>query len=134
MRDILEHCIRAKITKIGKNYVWTVFSCCVTVFMKDWHWRSYLDMGSANWLKSLVLAAKYPCGVFLWKNGSLGELRHQGFIAFLMVDWVCYSFVIVKELRMGKTMGLNSVEERVRKCDRENNDGNVRSNQSIDVS
>ena len=37
-------------------------------------------MGLANWLKFPVLAAKYPCGVFLRKNGSLGELGHQGFI------------------------------------------------------
>ena len=31
-------------------------------------------------------------------------------------------------------MGLNSVGERVRKCNRENNGGGVRSNRSIDVS
>ena len=54
------------------------------------------DMDLANWLKSLVLAAKYPCGVLLRKNGSLGELRHQEFIAFLVVDSVCYNSVSVK--------------------------------------
>ena len=31
----------------------------------------YLDMGRTNWLKSPVLAAKYPSGVFLRKNDSL---------------------------------------------------------------
>ena len=31
----------------------------------------YLDMGCTNWLKSTVLAAKYPSGVFLRKNDSL---------------------------------------------------------------
>ena len=55
------------------------------------------------------------------KNSSLGKLRHQGFIVFLVV------------LRMEKTMDLNSVEH-VRKCDRENNSGGARSIQPIDVS
>ena len=35
---------------------------------------------------------------------------------------------------MEKTIGLNSVGERVRKCGRKNNSGGVRSNESIDVS
>ena len=56
------------------------------------------------------------------KNSSLGKLRHQGFIVFLVV------------LRMEKTMDLNSVGEHVRKCDRENNSGGARAIQSIDVS
>ena len=33
-----------------------------------------LGMSLANWLKSLVLAAEDPYGVFLRVNGSLGEL------------------------------------------------------------
>ena len=52
-------------------------------------------MGYGNRLKSLVLAAKYPFGVSLRKNGSLGELRHQGFIAFLVVVWIHYGFMTV---------------------------------------
>ena len=44
-------------------------------------------MGLAKKLNSSVLASKYPFGVFL-KNGSLGELGHRDFIAFLVVDWV----------------------------------------------
>ena len=31
----------------------------------------YLDMGRTNWLKSPVLAAKYPSGVFLRKDDGL---------------------------------------------------------------
>ena len=31
----------------------------------------YFDMARTNWLKSPVLAAKYPSGVFLRKNDSL---------------------------------------------------------------
>ena len=49
-------------------------------------WRSYLDFGLPNTLESPVLAAKYPCGVFLRKKGSLSELEHQGFLALLVVD------------------------------------------------
>ena len=43
-------------------------------------------MDLENWLQSLVLTAKGPCGMFLRKNGSLGELRYRKFIAFLMGD------------------------------------------------
>ena len=45
-----------------------------------------MGMDLANWLQSLVLAAKDPCGMFLQKNSSLGELRYQKIIAFLMGD------------------------------------------------
>ena len=89
--------------------------------------RSYLDIGLANWLKSLVLVAKYPYGVFLQTNASLGELRHQGFIAFLVVNWVCYSSV-TDEGCCAWTAGLNSLGKHVPKCDRENRGGGVRSN------
>ena len=51
-------------------------------------WRSYLDIGLSNTLKSPVPAAKYPCDVFLRKNGSSSELEHQGFLALLVVDWL----------------------------------------------
>ena len=49
-------------------------------------WRSYLDIGLPNTLKSPVSAAKYPGDVFLRKNGSLSELEHQGFLALLVVN------------------------------------------------
>ena len=51
-----------------------------------------LRQGVANLLKSAVLAAKCSCGVLSRKNG---RLRHQGFKAILVVEWVCYSFVTV---------------------------------------
>ena len=59
-------------------------------------------MGLPNWLKPLVLVAKYHCGIFLWKNGNLGKLKHQGLIAFPVVDWVCYSFVSVNGVTHGE--------------------------------
>ena len=42
-------------------------------------------MGLAKWFKSLVLAPKYPCGVSLRKNNSLGELRDQGCVATMVL-------------------------------------------------
>ena len=44
-----------------------------------------LVMSLANWSKSPVAAARHFCGVLLWKNGSLGKLRGQGFLSFLVV-------------------------------------------------
>ena len=58
-------------------------------------------MGLANWLKSPVLVS-----VFLQKNGNLGELGHQEFIAFLVVDWVYYRFVTVRGAAHGEVYGL----------------------------
>ena len=46
------------------------------------------------------------CGVLLRKNGSLGELRHQEFIAVLVVDWACYNSVSVKGVAHGEDYGL----------------------------
>ena len=63
-------------------------------------------MGHANWLKSLVLAAKCPYGAFLRKNGGLGELGHRGFVVFLVVDWVCYMFMILRRVAFGEDYGL----------------------------
>ena len=54
-------------------YWWTVFQCCVTVLVKDWFWRSHLDIGFANWL-IYPLAAKYFCAVFLRKRDRFSEL------------------------------------------------------------
>ena len=52
-------------------------------------------MGLGNWLKHPVLGTNSNCGV-ITKNGSFGELGHQGFIAFLVIDWVYYRFVTVR--------------------------------------
>ena len=68
--------------------------------------------------------------VFLQKNGSLGELRHQRFVVFL-VDSVCYSFMTIKGVAHGEEYGLNSVQKRAWKCDWENNRSGLRSNQSM---
>ena len=63
-------------------------------------------MGLANWLIFLILATKYPQGVFLRKRDSLSELGYRGFIAFLVVDWVCYIFVAVRSAAHGGDYGL----------------------------
>ena len=39
----------------------------------------------------------------------LSELGHRGFVAFSVVDQVCCRFVNVMEVRLEKTMDLNSV-------------------------
>ena len=49
---------------------------------------SHVGTGLANWLKPLVLATKFHCGVFLQKNGNSDELKNQRFIAFSVVGWV----------------------------------------------
>ena len=64
------------------------------------------------------MAARYPCGVFLRKTGSLSELGHQGFLVFLVEDLV--DFVTVRRMRLEKTNGLNYMGERTKKSDREN--------------
>ena len=62
-------------------------------------------MGLVKWLKSPVLVAKYPCGVFLRKNGNLDELGHRRFIVLLEVRYC-------KEgLRLEETIGLNAAQE-----------------------
>ena len=86
-------------------------------------------MGLANWLKSPVLVS-----VFLQKNDNLGELGHQEFIAFLVVDWVCYRFVTVRGAAHGEFMGLNSVGDCAWKYDRENDGSGVRSSQLVGAS
>ena len=48
------------------------------------------------------MAAKYPCGVFLHKNGNLRELGNQGISVFLVADWACYIFVTVNENAFGE--------------------------------
>ena len=63
-------------------------------------------MGLAIWLKTLIFDAKYSCGVFLSENDSLGEFRNQKFIAFLMIDWIWYSFVTVKDVVDADDYGL----------------------------
>ena len=72
--------------------------CCV---IERLTLQLYLDVGLSNWLKSLVLTAKYPYGVSLQENGSLDE-----FIDFLVADCVCYSFVTVRGVVYGEDYGL----------------------------
>ena len=62
----------------------------------------YLGTGHTNKLKSPVSAAKYLLGVFLRKNGSLGELGHQIFLTLLVVDQVCYIFVTLRKNAFGE--------------------------------
>ena len=85
-----------------KNHAWAVlFWCCVTVLVKDWHWRSFLGMGHTNWLLPLVFTEKYFCSVFLWKNGSLGD-----FYSLLVLDWSCCRLETVKGIAYGEDHGL----------------------------
>ena len=63
-------------------------------------------MGLTNWLKPLVLIARYSYGVPLQKNGSLGELMHQVFMALLVVVWFRYRFVIERGVAHGKDYGV----------------------------
>ena len=74
-------------------------------------------MGLANWLQLLVFAAKYCCSVFLQKTGSLGK-----FCCLLVLDWVRYRGVIVKEVayEYEQTVDLNYVGEGNGKCGKEN--------------
>ena len=67
------------------------------MLVKDWRWKLFLGIGHTYKLKSPVSAAKYLFGVVLRKNGSLDGLDHQGFLALLVVEQVCYMFVTVKE-------------------------------------
>ena len=64
-------------------------------------WRSYLDIGLANELKSPVPAAKNPYGVFLRENGCLSGLGYQGSLALLVVDYA----VVVDQLHVRDCKG-----------------------------
>ena len=56
------------------------------MLVKDLRWKSYLGIGLTYKLKFPVSAAKYIFGVLLRKDGSLGELGHQEFLAPLMAE------------------------------------------------
>ena len=45
----------------------------------------HLVMGLANWSKCPFATVRHFCGVFLRKNGSLGQLGGQRFLSFLVV-------------------------------------------------
>ena len=62
----------------------------------------YWSVDLANKLKSQVLVAKYPCGVFLRKNVTLGELGHRGFLSFLVIDYACCNFMTIKKAVFGE--------------------------------
>ena len=90
-----------------KNYSWTLTWCCVTVLVKYWHWRSYLDIGLVNWLKLLFwLQSTLVVGSYGKKEAILGWLWLQGFIGFLVVYWACKRFVTVRGDAHGKDFGL----------------------------
>ena len=76
-----------------------------------------LTYGSCKLVKSLVLTAKSPFGVFLWKNGSFSELGHPGFIVFLVEDWVFYRFVTLRGDAFGKDYGFEFCGRQALKCD-----------------
>ena len=64
-----------------------------------------LGMGLENWSKCPVAAARHFCGVFLWKNGSLGQLGGRRFLSF----WWFTSFRFVRagqEGVLGRDYGL----------------------------
>ena len=56
-----------------------------------------LDVALRYWLSKLIeipsFGFKYPCGVFLRKNGSLGKLGHRGFmmmmVTMMMINCFC---------------------------------------------
>ena len=49
--------------------------------------------------------SKVPLCCVFKENGSLRKLGHRGFITFLVVDWVCYRLVTVREgVRIEKTL------------------------------
>ena len=80
------------------------------MLVKDWHWRSHLGIGLAYKLKSPASAPKYPCALLIRKNGSLGELGHQRFLAFLVKDYICYIFAIVIKAVFGEDYVLEFCE------------------------
>ena len=102
-----------------RNHVWRVFWCWVIMLVKDWHGRFLLDLDLSNWLKFLVLSAKYFRGVLFPKINNLVDLGYRGFIVFLVVDWVCCRFLIVKRIVFGENWSLHSVGWRPWKCVRE---------------
>ena len=57
---------------------------------------------SCKLIKIPSFGYKVPLQCVLTENDSLGELRHQGFTVFLVVDWVCYSFVTARGVAHGK--------------------------------
>ena len=55
-----------------------------------------LRYGSRKLVKTPSFGYKLQLWCVITKNGSFGELGHQGFIAFLVIDWVYYRFVTVR--------------------------------------
>ena len=73
-----------------------------------WTLEVVLTYWSYNWsywshnLNAQFSAAKYPCGVFLRKKGSLSKLGHRGFLALLVVDYASCMLVTVREDGFGE--------------------------------
>ena len=77
---------------------------------ENWRWKSYLGIDLTYKLKSPVSAAKYIFLVLLRKNGSSGELGHQGFLTLLMAEYAFFMFVTVGEDAFGEEYVLKFCE------------------------
>ena len=63
----------------------------------------------------LVKTPSFGCKLPFWhvlpkNNGSLREVKHQGIVAFLVLHWVCYRLVTVREVVFGEDYGLEFCE------------------------
>ena len=125
--------IRAKITKIGKNakngknHAWTVFWCCVTVFMKDWHWRVVIRYRSCKLIKIPSFGCKVPLWCVLTDKYQLRWIETPRIYSLFGGRLGLLQFRDCEEC-CAWTVGLNSLGKHVRMCDRENRGGGVRSN------
>ena len=79
----------------------------------------------ANWLKLPVLAAKYPRGVFLRKNGSLSKSEHRGFINFAGRLGLSKVLDYKGGLSLEKSSDISSVTEVSQNCDRKNRENEL---------
>ena len=62
---------RSQLYPRRSDQIWTVFWCRVTVLTRDWHWRSWLGTGLANWLKSKFFDNKAPLRCVLTEKEPL---------------------------------------------------------------
>ena len=95
--------------KKGKNYVkhWVNTHLNNILMLYDCIYERLalevvLRYESCKLIKLSSFGYKVSLWCFLMENCSLDELRHQGFIAFLVVDWVCYSFETVRGVAPGE--------------------------------
>ena len=114
--------IRTKITKLGKNQGknWGKSRLNSILMLHDCVYerltlKVVLRYGSCKLIKSFD--CKLPLWCFLTEKWQLRCIETPMIcIAFLVVDWACYSFLTVwGVLHMDYIMGFNTLEERVRK-------------------